>query len=183
MRSAIFVALLLMHALASAAGVPLITPAAPLAASDPIRAHWPADAYPAISRLHAVNLNRAAFGAPLVTVVIDGKTHTFAGSMVKQPPPVHTMGHDANGNPISVLQVQPESWVGFEGENQITLTKNGGELAGTIRMPDRAFVLRVHQGRAVLTESRYEDLARIKLPADKPGGDGATRTTTPGGIK
>lgn len=149
MKRSFIGACLLIAGTAMADGVPLITPAAPLGAGDPVRAHWPSEYHPTLVKLHAVNLNRQAFGAPIVSVVIDGTTHTYRGGLVP-PPAGATFQH----------------WTGQEDDKQgrMTLTKIGNEISGSIFVPpNRAFTLTTRDGRTILAEG---DAARVIPPRD-----------------
>jgi hypothetical protein len=116
----IFAGLAVVAGAALADGVPLITAGPPLAANDAARRM---DAV----ALHPIVLNKQAFGANVLTVMIEGKEYRFVGSMMPLRPPL----------PKAVTQKQPETlgWSGREPDGStLVLTKNveTGGMLGTI---------------------------------------------------
>jgi hypothetical protein len=62
--------------------VPLITPGPALPANNPVEQFWK-KGNPRFVKLHSIVLNNAAFGADVVTAVIDGKEHRFVGGILR----------------------------------------------------------------------------------------------------
>jgi len=80
-------ALAYLYVGAFADGVPLITAGPPIAANDPVRQHDETRT-PEFVKHHSIILNKAAFGADVVTVTIEGKEYRFAGRLAPPPPPL-----------------------------------------------------------------------------------------------
>jgi hypothetical protein len=111
--------------------VPLITPGPALAANDPAVQFWKKSGAKLV-KLHSIVLNRAAFGADVVTAVIDGKEYRFVGNMV--PPPamfVMWKGYEREANPACPSQ------------GSITLHKHeNGVISGFVSLsPNRVLTL------------------------------------------
>lgn len=103
-------------------GVPLITPGPALPASNPVQELWKKQ--PQFVKLHPIVLNQAAFGANVVTVVIDGKELRFVGSMLPPPALVMWRGYERG-------RARPVPEPAF-----ITLQKhNNGVIDGDVFLP------------------------------------------------
>jgi hypothetical protein len=78
--------------------VPLITPGPALPANNPVEQFWK-KGNPRFVKVHSIVLNNAAFGADVVTAVIDGKEHRFVGRIL--PPPAR--GVTWNGSELDAI--------------------------------------------------------------------------------
>lgn len=141
--------LALTMGVALADGVPLITAGPPIMANDAVRQNSTLatqSKHPAFVKLHSIELNKAAFGANVLTVMVDGKEYRFVGTMQAPLPP-----HD----PAVKRERQPsESWVGREpGGGLLVLYKDANGLIGQLELPPaRRFQIISPPGRTVMIE-------------------------------
>jgi len=132
---------------ALADGVPIIAPGPALTAA----AQAAVPSSPSFVRLHPITFDRSAFGAGVVTAVVDGQEHRFAGSIGpvvrgKNPP---GLGLDH--------QDDYQHWIGYEANRQgsLSLTKNvaTGAVGGLMFLPpNRSFEIAFPKGQAALVE-------------------------------
>jgi hypothetical protein len=105
--------------------VPLITPGPPLPANNPAEQSLKRG-NPRFVKLHSIVLNNAAFGADVVTAVVDGKEHRFVGSIwpTSSASLLTWRGYERESNPACQSQ-------GF-----ITLQKHAdGVIDGFVSLP------------------------------------------------
>lgn len=119
--------LALVMGAAFADGVPLFTAGPALQANDPAQRLNDAR-QPSFVKLHPIALNKAAFGANVLTVSFEGNEYRFVGAMMADPqlPPA-----------FAAKRTPARSWTGREpGGGMMTLTKSAtGVVLGTIFLP------------------------------------------------
>jgi hypothetical protein len=138
--------LALITGAALAEGVPLITAASGkvTVSSDPQRG---------TVKQHPVAVDKTAFGANVVTVVVDGVTYRFAGNVVR---PQLT---PSQASAAAKLTPPLQAWTGTVGTpgqpgyGTIVLVKDTkGDVGGTMHLPPSR-VLTFDSGRAVMEET------------------------------
>jgi hypothetical protein len=132
-------------------GVPLITPGPAIQAS-PVLTELAKR--PEFVKLHPIALNKGAFGANVLTVVIEGTEYRFVGAVVPK-----------KEAPKGMTPPRVQSWVGREpGGAVLIITKNesGGAVSGGIEMPPaRRFEITSPRGVAVLVETDRNAPSRL----------------------
>lgn len=82
-------------------------------------------------KIHPVTFNKNAFGANVLTVVIDGKEHRFVGSMLPKEP--------KSTDPYLAPQPVIDHWMGFEGDRvsgaNLILTRDARFISGSMFLP------------------------------------------------
>lgn len=147
---------------ALADGVPLISAGPALSSNDSAR-QLQAMKMPNFVRLHPIVLNKSAFGANVLTVVIEGKEYGFVGALMpKWPQP-----------PKGVTEKQPQivSWSGKgSGRETLVISKDEetGELMGYVFLPPaRNFrIVSPRGGSVVLLETDANVVATLNYIAD-----------------
>ncbi len=161
-------ALALVAGAAVADGVPLITAAPALKAGDLSR-QLGATKQADFVKLHPITLSKGSFGANVLTVVVDGKTYSFAGSMMA-PLPAPKSGP----KPTAF-----RAWSGKEpggGTLVLTAHADGSVIASMFLPPNRRFVSATPAGgSAVLVETDANVFTPLILAPSGPAPLGAPK--------